>query len=410
MAENQYNFNVQTHPEILQAYNQAANNIIQSQQTGFEDKMALYKTIADSTSKMVQSFVEQAKYRQQRDAVAALQSFNPNQPVTRAIESTTPGPESFPQTDYQQTTLGQTPEGQDLQRQLAARVVSLNPQEASKAIIAQQLPGKMNLSDLAAYSILHPGQGPSTNTVAQTAQEMQKLPNTETRNMILDGKGVPRPFNYVPGRGGTPGIYTDDNGTRIDASRLSSPSPTNSTQEGRDTAEADKIQKEMNSLQTSSRQALGQAAIVNRRTALAMSQLNDPNIKPQQLYNVYKDMDSIYSGGIAQGAVPPGMIYNTLASKWANLKTLVTSNPQAINTPEVVQSLKDSINGLQQASNQTIGQNTKFVTAAHQQWIQRHPDQWQKFLDATADTVTPADSGGSVDAIAKLLNLKKKKG
>lgn len=442
MAQNQYNFNVQAHPEILEAYQQAANNIIASQQQGFENKMALYKSIANSTSQLVQSFVEQAKYRQQKDAVQALADFNPNQPVTKAIESTVPGPESagpgtLPGTTYQQTTLGQTPEGQDLKRQLLARVLASNPKAATEAITKQAYPAPpTTLMGVAARDYTQTGQIPQSVITAN--QEMQKLPNSQKQPVLLDGSSAM--VNYVPGRGTIPGQYMDDKGNVIDSSRVKPIPPSGS-------AIADVRLKGMTQQNLTGMVKDFQNVIINspvgKTVAAADNFLNQVNrtkdgtvvLDKSTANAMTSELDRVLAGqGLISEQRAKELLPQSLASKWGNIQQYVTSHPQDQGTQEFFNNLAKEVQGQREIKanelEQALGPIFASATLAQQNDLQGYnktlksigvdPDEAAqghiKFLPGansllygqgkSATGITQAND--SLDAVAKLLNLKKK--
>jgi hypothetical protein len=118
------------------------------------------------------------------------------------------------------------------------------------------------------------------------------------------------------------------------------------------------LEKELNALKVTARSAVGVSAIGNQRAARALDLLNNPGMTTQLLEYVNSDL-----GGIMAGGVPHVEMLNrttfgkNLVSNWANLKQRISSEPSAINIPEIRALLKETIQGILQVDNEVLDIN-----------------------------------------------------
>ncbi len=145
--------NVSTGPADVVARQQEQ----QMQQNQTSEQSILRTT--QMASQLVQSFVEMSKQRQQKDAIAAYAAFDPNKPQVQTDQSGIMS--AAPQ--------GQTLQGQQLQRQLLAKVLATNPDTAAQGITRQAFPAQPTSLDALIARQVQAGQNTQPAIAAKQA-------------------------------------------------------------------------------------------------------------------------------------------------------------------------------------------------------------------------------------------------
>lgn len=149
-----------------------------------------------------------------------------------------------------------------------------------------------------------------------------------------------------------------------------------------------KLGDKVNSLRQSSRSAVGAAAIANQRADRALQVLADKGASPQQLDYAMTDLAAIFQNGSPHETALNRQQYNTLKTKFINLKTFLTSNPSAANQPEIQQQLKNTVNEIKRVDNKIISDNLGVEGIAFEGLIRRNPDRWKRMTEAVQGTTT----------------------
>ena len=160
-----------------------------------------------------------------------------------------------------------------------------------------------------------------------------------------------------------------------------------------------KLADKVNSLRQSSRSAVGAAAIANQRADRALQVLGDKGASPQQLDYAMTDLAAIFQNGSPHETALNRQQYNTLKTKFINLKTFLTANPAAENQPEIQKQLGETVTEIKRVDNKIISDNMGIEGIAFEGLIKRNPDRWQRMMSAVTATTsgvsdsTPASSG-----------------
>lgn len=155
------------------------------------------------------------------------------------------------------------------------------------------------------------------------------------------------------------------------------------------------LTKESNPTTASSRSVLGMAATGTAKAQRADAVLARPDATPQDIAAAVKDLGSIFQGGAPTDSGTHELEYNTLATKWANLQTLVTSNPAAVNSPQIKQHMRDIIKELNDVNQRTINDNFDYQELAHPELIASHRKAWDAIRGkARASSLRPISTNG----------------
>ncbi len=142
-----------------------------------------------------------------------------------------------------------------------------------------------------------------------------------------------------------------------------------------------KLGKVIDAQTASSRSALGAAGQAKVSIDRVLALIDNPNFSPtpQDMNSVAADINRVVSNSSSLGGAEHQQ-YNTLASQWANLKTLVTSSSSSVNTPEIRQHIKQVALEMQKISNNIIDSHAQAAGASYSGWIKRHPDEWRNMV------------------------------
>lgn len=143
------------------------------------------------------------------------------------------------------------------------------------------------------------------------------------------------------------------------------------------------VGKDLNSLTTSGRNALGTAAKAKVAAQRLADIVSDPNATNQDLQSAYADLNQIVSG-TATVSGSAHQSYNTLSNQLSDALTYITGNPQAPDIGNIKKHVLDVANRMSAISDGVIQQNTHMTKAKYSGWVQRNPDQWQGMIDQVA--------------------------
>lgn len=142
-----------------------------------------------------------------------------------------------------------------------------------------------------------------------------------------------------------------------------------------------KISKDLNSLTASSRSALGTAAKAKISAARLSDIAQNPSSTPQDMQSAFADLNNIVAGSTTQGGTEH-QSYNTLNTQLAQAMQYITSNPQAVDIPEIKKHVADVAARMTKISDDVVNRNTAQVQSGRSAWIKRHPDDWQNMVTA----------------------------
>lgn len=159
-----------------------------------------------------------------------------------------------------------------------------------------------------------------------------------------------------------------------------------SGQLSKDEANWIKLGDHVNSLRQSSRSALGAAAIANQRADRALEVLDNPGASPQQLDYAMTDLAAIFQNGSPHETALNRQQYNTLKTKFINLKTYLTANPSAAGQPEVQKQIKQTVSEIKQVDNKIVKDNLGIAGVQFENLIKKDPERWNRLIDAVTKT------------------------
>lgn len=151
------------------------------------------------------------------------------------------------------------------------------------------------------------------------------------------------------------------------------------------------LEKRVNLLQSSSRSALGSAAIGNQRADRALQVLDNPQATDQDLQNAMVDLAGIFQGGSPHESSLGHQQYKTLQTKINNIMTYITSSPTAAKQPAVRAKLRQVVQEIKDVDNKIIGDNMKVLEAAYPHLIQKDPQRWANVKLAVTGTTNPTE-------------------
>lgn len=144
---------------------------------------------------------------------------------------------------------------------------------------------------------------------------------------------------------------------------------------------------------------LGVAGVNNARADRALTSLKDPNMVVQQLDAVTADVAGIMKGGSPDEQGAAQMRFSNILTRWAALKSTLTSTPQAINNPAVANKLKQIVKDIKNVDNKIISDNFKAQEQAFKPIIAKDPQRWNEYKKSVMEqTVAPdetPDPGGT---------------
>lgn len=156
----------------------------------------------------------------------------------------------------------------------------------------------------------------------------------------------------------------------------------------------------INALRQSSRSAIGVAALNNMRADRMLSVIDNPNLTQQDQFNLVADLQGIFKGGVPDEVALKMGGYKTAKAVIANLITMITSNPAAINTPEIHKHLKTIAEEIKKVDSKVIRDNAGVYAVAFRGLAESDPQRFADMFNAAAITTqSPGDPGYTTDMI-----------
>lgn len=138
------------------------------------------------------------------------------------------------------------------------------------------------------------------------------------------------------------------------------------------------LNRQVNPINAPRGSLLGQAGQGNARADRALTTLSSKTITPQQVQAVVSDFAGIMQGGAPHENALREMGFGNLSTRWTNMMQYITSKPQAINTPEVINQLRTMITEIKDVDNQIINNNLDVVEQTHSGLVTKDPERWQR--------------------------------
>jgi hypothetical protein len=149
----------------------------------------------------------------------------------------------------------------------------------------------------------------------------------------------------------------------------------------KDKGEQDKITKELNSLQASSRSVLGASSMSKMRSQRLKDLLNTPGATPQDLNLAASELNTaVTNTSTVAGA--KGLEYHNLQTGLAGLIQKYTSNPSSPDVPEIKAHMAQIADRMSAISDDIINTNANAIKAGHTDFINKYPDRWNNMLQA----------------------------
>ena len=144
-----------------------------------------------------------------------------------------------------------------------------------------------------------------------------------------------------------------------------------------------KVANAVNSLKQSSRSAIGVAALNNMRADRMLAVIDEPNLTAQDQFNLVADIQGIFKGGVPDEVALKMGGYKTAAKIIADLITLITSTPAAINTPEIHAHLKTIAESIKQVDTKIIRDNFGVYAVAFEPLFKDNPKRATDLFNAS---------------------------
>lgn len=135
--------------------------------------------------------------------------------------------------------------------------------------------------------------------------------------------------------------------------------------------------KEANILASSGSSPLHAAAIANQRADRALTVLNNPQASSQDLNTALADLSGIFQGGAPHEQSIGQQQYQTLQNRINEVKTFLTSQPQAANQPEVQAKIRQVIMDVKNVDNNVIQKELQFIEAKYAPYVKQDPQRWE---------------------------------
>lgn len=147
-----------------------------------------------------------------------------------------------------------------------------------------------------------------------------------------------------------------------------------------------KLGSAVNNLNASSRKVLGVASTNNMRADRALDLIDNPQATPEDKELVVKDLLSVMKGGSPDEQDIKRGMYGSYHQKAIQLLEGITAQPQALNQPAVMQTLKSTILGLKNVDNKVIQDNLGINAVAFEPIIKADPERWGRLTGAVVRT------------------------
>lgn len=163
-----------------------------------------------------------------------------------------------------------------------------------------------------------------------------------------------------------------------------------------------KLGHDVNALNAGSRKALGIAASNNMRADRLLRTAQNPDATPEDIHNMTADIQGIYKGGVPDEISLKHGAYHTLRNDIAKVGELLSSNPQAVHTPEVVAHLAKITKELKEIDNKVISDNLGINHVIYKPLIEKDPARWQDLTNSIMGTTSdPAGSSGGANEVTR---------
>ena len=146
-----------------------------------------------------------------------------------------------------------------------------------------------------------------------------------------------------------------------------------------------KVEKMISPLSASSRAVLGVAGTSNMRADRAL-QLLKPGMTPEDKDMVITDLQGVMKGGTPDEIQLKQGMYGSMYQNAVKLYEFVASHPEALDTPDTISRLKDTVSTLKEVDNKVISDNLGIAASAAKNWIKRNPDQWNGMVRGVQNT------------------------
>jgi hypothetical protein len=142
---------------------------------------------------------------------------------------------------------------------------------------------------------------------------------------------------------------------------------------------------DVNALGATSRKALGVAANANMRADRALERLS-PNMTPEDKDLVVTDIMGLMKGGSPDEIQIKRGMYNTLSQEATALLERVIGDPTALNNPEVLDKLKETVTSIKEIDNNVIKRNLGINAIMYEPFIKADPGRFQRLTNAIMET------------------------
>jgi hypothetical protein len=141
--------------------------------------------------------------------------------------------------------------------------------------------------------------------------------------------------------------------------------------------EWDKIVKETDPLNTSSRTVVGQAAQANAKADRAIVTLQQPIVTNQEAGTLLGDIASIYQGGAPTQFGMSEQQYKTLYGNLQSARQFITGQPQDVMPQAIKTRVAGLLEKLKNVNNGVISNHLDYLETAKAKIIKAFPDEWK---------------------------------
>jgi len=155
------------------------------------------------------------------------------------------------------------------------------------------------------------------------------------------------------------------------------------------------IAKAINPLSASSRSTLGIAGNVNMRADRALMLLKNESPTVEDKAMIVRDLQYLMQGGAPFAEEVKKGMYGSLWEDANKLIQYVTATPTALDNPDILNKLKQTILDLKEVDNKVINDNLGVWGAATMDWAARNPEEWSRMTGAVTTTTEATTAGSS---------------
>lgn len=135
------------------------------------------------------------------------------------------------------------------------------------------------------------------------------------------------------------------------------------------------------------------AALANQRADRALTVLNNPKATDQDLDTAITDLSGIFQNGAPHESSIGKQRYATIQSKINEVKTLITSMPQAASQPDVQAKIRQVIADVKNVDNQVIQRELNYLEAQYAPYIKNDKQRWETIKLQALNQIQPMDFG-----------------